>query len=81
MNFTNNVFTPLLDKLSNENKDIMIMSDFNINLMNYNDDINTGNFLDRMFSQSFLQHPLETLTHLLITSIITSLSIILFLET
>ena len=57
------------------------MSDFNINLMNYNDDINTGNFLDRMFSQSFLQHPLETLTHLLITSIITSLSIILFLET
>ena len=59
----------------------MIMSDFNINLMNYNDDINTGNFLDRMFSQSFLQHPLETLTHLLITSIITSLSIILFLET
>ena len=49
--------------------------------MNYNDDINTGNFLDRMFSQSFLQHPLETLTHLLITSIITSLSIILFLET
>ena len=57
------------------------MSDFNINLMNYNDDINTANFLDRMFSQSFLQHPLETLTHLLITSIITSLSIILFLET
>ena len=57
------------------------MSDFNINLMNYNDDINTGNFLDRMFSQFFLQHPLETLTHLLITSIITSLSIILFLET
>ena len=57
------------------------MSDFNINLMNCNDDINTGNFLDRMFSQSFLQHPLETLTHLLITSIITSLSIILFLET
>ena len=60
--FTNNYITPLLDKLSNENKDIMIMDDFNINLITYNDDKNTGNFLDTMFSQSFyltLQHPLE----------------------
>ena len=32
--FTNNYTTPLLDKLSNENKDIMIMGDFNINLIN-----------------------------------------------
>ena len=36
--FTNNVITPLLDKLSNENKDIMIMGGFNINLINYNDE-------------------------------------------
>ena len=43
----------LLDKLSNENKDIMIMGNFNINLINYNDDKNTGNFADTMFSQSF----------------------------
>ena len=79
--FTNNFFTPLLDKLSNENKDIMIMGDFHINLINYNDDKNTGNFLDTMFSQSFLlyctlQHPLElqeTLKHLSVTSTITSL--------
>ena len=38
------------------------MGDFNINLITYNDDKNTGNFLDTMFSQSFyltLQHPLE----------------------
>ena len=47
--FTNNY----IDKLSNENKDIMIMGDFNINLINYNDDKNTSNFLDTMFSQSF----------------------------
>ena len=32
--FTNNYITPLLDKLSNENKDIMIMGDFNFNLIN-----------------------------------------------
>ena len=36
--FTNNFITALLDKLSNENKNIMIMGDFNINLINYNDD-------------------------------------------
>ena len=53
---TNNFITPLLDKLSNENKDIMIMGDFNINLITYNDDKNTGNFLDTMFSQSFLPY-------------------------
>ena len=53
---TNNFITPLLDKLSNENKDIMIMDDFNVSLINYNDDKNTANFLDTMFSQSFLSH-------------------------
>ena len=55
-NFTNNYIALLLDKLSNENKDIMIMGDFNINLITYNDDKNTGNFLDTMFSQSFLPY-------------------------
>ena len=72
----------LLDKLSNENKDIMIMGNFNINLINYNDDKNTGNFVDTMFSM-FSQTPTrikKTLKHLFITSIIRSLSIILFLE-
>ena len=54
--FTNNFIMPLLDKLSNENKAIMIMGDFNINLINYNDDKNTGNFLDTMFSQYFLPY-------------------------
>ena len=60
---TNNYITPLLDKLSNENKDIMIMGDFNINLITYNDDKNTGNFLDTMFSQSFLPY-ITTLTRI-----------------
>ena len=58
-----------------ENKDIMIMGNFNINLINYNDDKNTGNFLDTMFSQSlpYIATPTklqETLTHLSLTSII-----------
>ena len=54
--FTNNYITPLLDKLSNENKDIRIMGVFNIKLINYNDYKNTGNFLDTIFSQSFLPY-------------------------
>ena len=32
------------------------MDDFNINLINYNDDKHTGKFLDTMFSQSFLPY-------------------------
>ena len=45
---------PILDKLSSENKDIMIMGDFNVNLINYNDDKNASNFSDTMLSHSFL---------------------------
>ena len=32
------------------------MGDFNINLITYKDDKNTGNFLDTMFSQSLLPY-------------------------
>ena len=45
---------PPLYKLSNENKDIMIMVNFNVNLINCNDDKNSSNFLDTMLSHSFL---------------------------
>ena len=45
---------PILDKLSSENKDIMIMGDFNVNLINYNDGKNASNFSDTMLSHSFL---------------------------
>ena len=74
--FTNNYITLLSDKLSNENKDIMIMGDFSINLITYNDN-ETGNFLDTNFSQSFLLS-ITTPTR---TTPTKNLSIILFLET
>ena len=32
------------------------MGDFNIKLINYNDDKNTGNFLETIFSQSVLPY-------------------------
>ena len=56
----NNHLLPLSEKLSHENKLILIMGDFNINL-NYNNK-NTASFLDTMFSYSylpFITHPLE----------------------
>ena len=50
---------PLLDKLSNENKDIIIVGDFNVNLINCNYDKNISNFLDTAFSllSAFYHHP------------------------
>ena len=44
----------MLGQLSNENKDIVIMGDFNINLINYNNDKHSGHFFDTMLYQSFL---------------------------
>ena len=54
--FTKNHIIPLLKQLSNEKKYIMIMDDFNIKLIKYTDDKNTGTFLDTIFSQSFLPY-------------------------
>ena len=35
--FLDSLFLPLLEKLSHENKQILIMGDFTINLLNYDD--------------------------------------------
>ena len=51
--FLDNHLLPFLEELSHENKQILIMGDFNINLLNY-DNKNTENFLDTMFSYSYL---------------------------
>ena len=53
LDFLDNHLLPFLERLSNENKQTLIMGDFNINLLNY-DDKNTANFLDTMFSYSYL---------------------------
>ena len=45
---------PLLEKLSHENKQILIKGNFNINLLNYHNNKNTTNFLDTMFFYSSL---------------------------
>ena len=51
--FSDNHLLPLLEKLSHKNKQILIMGDFKIDLLNYNDKY-TANFLDTMFSYSYL---------------------------
>ena len=53
--FNENNRLSLIDKLSREKKDILIMDDFNINLLNYNNNKDTTTFLDTIFSNSF--HP------------------------
>ena len=58
--FLDNHLLPLLEKLSNGNKQILIMGDFNINLLSY-DDKNTANFPDTMFSYSYFPF-INTLT-------------------
>ena len=55
--------TPLLDKLSNDNKSLMIMGDSNVNFINSNDNKNTSNFLDTMLLHSFLSF-ITTLTRI-----------------
>ena len=51
--FNENYILPLMDKLSKEKKDILIMGDVNINILNYNNDKDTTTFLDTMSSNSF----------------------------
>ena len=51
--FNENYILPLMDKLSREKKDILIMGDLNINILNYNNDKDTTTFLETMSSNSF----------------------------
>ena len=51
--FTNDYMSPLLEKLSCEKKDIILMGDFNINLLNFDSDKDTTYFVDTMYASSF----------------------------
>ena len=52
-------FNTLLDKLSKENKQVFLLGDFNISLLNYNDHQPTDGFLDSLASNSFIPHILQ----------------------
>ena len=50
---SNDMLTPVLEKISLENKERYVMGDFNINLMNYETDHSTSHFLDNVCLNSF----------------------------
>ena len=57
--FNKNDLNTRLDKLSKENKQVFLLGDFNINLLNYNDHQPTNEFLDSLASNSFIPYILQ----------------------
>ena len=54
--FTNDFLEPLLEKLSFEKKEVILIGDFNINLLNCNIDKNTSDYVDMLYSRAFLSY-------------------------
>ena len=53
--FNDDFFTYLCEKLlRGKNKDIVLMGDFNVDLFKYEDDTNTADFLDKIYSTSLI---------------------------
>ena len=50
--FNNDYLMKLLERLTLENKNIVLMGDYNINLLNYDNNSDTAQFLDSMCSYS-----------------------------
>ena len=57
--FNKNYLNTLLDKLSKGNKQVFLLSDFNINLLIYNDHQPTNELLDSLGSNSFIPYILQ----------------------
>ena len=51
--FTNDFINPQPEKLATENKEIILMDDYNINIQNCNSDNETSDFIDTMYASSF----------------------------
>ena len=50
--FNTDYLTPLLNKISFEKKEVILLGDYNINLLNCDNDKNTSEFLELMLSFS-----------------------------
>ena len=55
----NSLINQLLDKISKEQKQIFLLGDFNINLLNYNEHQPTNKFLDSLASNSIIPYILQ----------------------
>ena len=56
IDFNENYLNGLLDKISKEEKNISLLGDLNINLLNYHDQRTTNVFLDSLESSSLLPY-------------------------
>lgn len=54
--FNTTYLNNLLDKLSGENKYVVLLGDFNINLLKYDTDNSVSHFLDSMYQNSLQPH-------------------------
>ena len=54
--FMNTFLQPLLDKISYENKNVILLGDFNIDLLHYESHIQTREFLDKIYLGSLSPH-------------------------
>ena len=57
--FNDEYLNPLLNNLSNEKKGLILMGDFNINLLNYENCSNVNDFLNAIHSHSLIPHILK----------------------
>ena len=65
--FTSDFITPLLEKLSCDKKEIILMGDFNINVLKCDSDKDTTDFIDTMYTSS-LYPTINTPTRITTTS-------------
>ena len=54
--FNSNILTPLIDKVSSENKTLVLMGDFNIDFLKADSNCSATNVLDITSSFSLLPH-------------------------
>ena len=59
LDFKNNYLRQIFEIVSKERKQVFLLGDFNINLLNYNDHQPTNDFLDSLASNSFIPYILH----------------------
>ena len=57
--FNNNFLNNLLKKINQEQKKVLLLGDFNVNLMHYNEHKATNEFLDSLASNSYLPYIIQ----------------------
>ena len=66
LDFKNNYLSQIFENVFKERKQVFVLGDFNINLLNYNDHQPTNDFLDSLVSNTFIPyilHPARITSH------------------